>query len=54
MYTRYHDIFLLASRKQVSFELHFNYIFKAELVTHLWLLIQARSQDHEGSLVLSP
>lgn len=52
MYARYHDIFLLSSQKQFSFELRFNYIFKAEPVTHLSMLIQPASKYHEGSLAL--
>lgn len=44
MYTRYHEIFLLSTQKQLPSELYFNGIFKEELVTHLSMLIYARTQ----------
>lgn len=52
MYTRYHEMFSLSSQNQISFELHFNDIFKAELIAHLSMLIHAHVQTPEGSPVL--
>lgn len=35
MHTTYHEVFLLFIQKEISFELHVNYSFKAAFITHL-------------------